>query len=371
MAVELMGSHQRCLIIAGPGGTGKTTLSAASALQLVERRSRVLCITVDPSQRLKDLFGVSDVAAIFSSDDLLKHGIRPHADLSDALTVQVLDPAKTFERLIRRFASDERAQRILKSPLYRSIAGNFAGTHAYMAVDALFEASRDHYDAIIIDTPPDTDALDILVRPKHLSFLEAPQWMQEGSVYQHVGHRLGGLVGRFIKGVAQGLTQFTGAKFLNEALTLLEDFVETLRTMRHRAEAVERLFKDPSTSIWLVTRPSATMLEATLTLNEALNREHYSTSGFIFNACHPWMRLSEAETAELAKTVPHVDPELATAIAQVLAEEKQSADQQHRLWMRGRAQLNAQTVHVDRLPHLPLSLAEVRAMADMIRQDAL
>ena len=52
----------RLVVVVGAGGVGKTTLSAALALQSARQGRRTLVMTFDPSLRLKDALGVGEAA---------------------------------------------------------------------------------------------------------------------------------------------------------------------------------------------------------------------------------------------------------------------------------------------------------------------
>ncbi|HLT35339.1 MAG TPA: ArsA-related P-loop ATPase, partial [Enhygromyxa sp.] len=49
--------RQRLLVAVGPGGVGKTTVSAAIALRAAELGRRTLVLTIDPAKRLADALG--------------------------------------------------------------------------------------------------------------------------------------------------------------------------------------------------------------------------------------------------------------------------------------------------------------------------
>ena len=50
--------ERRVLVCVGTGGVGKTTVSAAIALEGARRGLRALVLTIDPARRLADALGI-------------------------------------------------------------------------------------------------------------------------------------------------------------------------------------------------------------------------------------------------------------------------------------------------------------------------
>ena len=119
-------------IVVGSGGVGKTTLAAAIGLAAARRGENTLVMTFDPSLRLKDTLGVGETAG--------DEEIRVPLDAPGTLYASLIDPRRTFDRLIRRYAPDEDARRrILDNRFYNHLAGRLAGVLEYMAVERLYE----------------------------------------------------------------------------------------------------------------------------------------------------------------------------------------------------------------------------------------
>ncbi len=135
------------VICCGPGGVGKTTVSAALGIRLAEEGRRVCVLTVDPARRLAEALGLRALGG----EPTAVEGLR--AGSLDAL---MLDAAGTFDALIRRYATtEEQAASILTSRLYRSLASSLSGTQEYMAMEKLYELCESgRYDVVVVDTPP-------------------------------------------------------------------------------------------------------------------------------------------------------------------------------------------------------------------------
>ena len=89
------------LICVGSGGVGKTTLAAAIGLRSAQRGHKTLVMTFDPSLRLKDTLGVGDAAR--------SGEVRVDCDAPGELHAALLDARETFDRLVKRYAPDEKA----------------------------------------------------------------------------------------------------------------------------------------------------------------------------------------------------------------------------------------------------------------------
>ena len=154
MNLRGLAENTTVLIIGGPGGVGKTTCAAALALGLARDNDRILLVTIDPARRLVDTLGISDAGPA---------GSQIEVD-GRSLHVTMLDAPRQWDLLIRRYAPDEAtAERIIGSPLYRSITGRFVHGHDYIAMEMLHEAmTSDLYDLIVVDTPPTRNAVDFL-----------------------------------------------------------------------------------------------------------------------------------------------------------------------------------------------------------------
>ena len=153
-------SATRLYICCGSGGVGKTTTSAAFALQLAMSGQRVAVLTIDPARRLADSLAVGPLGNEPQSVPLERLNPAPGGQL-DAM---MLDMKATFDDVVRRFAPDaESRDRILQNRYYRFVSTRLAGSHEYMAMErifALYESGQ--YDAVVLDTPPTRHALEFL-----------------------------------------------------------------------------------------------------------------------------------------------------------------------------------------------------------------
>src|SRR5262249_3696672 len=88
--------RQRLIVCVGAGGVGKTTTAAALGVAAALHGCPTAVITVDPSRRLKDALGLSEL-----SNRPRRVALGNGAARLDALA---LDTKRTFDELIVRFA---------------------------------------------------------------------------------------------------------------------------------------------------------------------------------------------------------------------------------------------------------------------------
>ena len=158
------------MICAGSGGVGKTTTSAAIAMGLAARGSRVAVVTIDPARRLADALGLDELGndpALVDPSRFAEGGV----ELTGELWAMTLDPKRTFDELIERLApDDETRDEILDNRIYQQLSGAVAGSQEFTAVAKLYDLHNSgRFDVLVLDTPPSRNALDFLDAPDRLT----------------------------------------------------------------------------------------------------------------------------------------------------------------------------------------------------------
>ena len=246
----------RLLLFGGKGGVGKTTCSAAVALDLARARPgrRFLLLSTDPAHSLGDVFGarVDDEA-------------RPVAGGPRNLDVREMDASCGLQRFRDRyretvdamFADLTRATNDASAD--RSAFGDLIdlappGVDEVMAIAdvAGLLADEGPYRTIVADTAPTGHALRLLDTPGVLR-----EWTQALMTillkYPHV--------------VRPGA------------------FAQVLVDLSQRLRALERMLRDGSqTAFIIVTRPAALPREETIALEESLQKLGVAVGAIIVNA---------------------------------------------------------------------------------------
>src|SRR5262249_44074014 len=93
------------VICCGPGGVGKTTLSASLALRAAILGKKAIVCTIDPAKRLANSLGLSELGneeVPISLERLRSAGL----ELKGSLSALMLDTKRQFDALIEKFAKN-------------------------------------------------------------------------------------------------------------------------------------------------------------------------------------------------------------------------------------------------------------------------
>ena len=265
------------VVCCGSGGVGKTTVSAAFALEAARRGRRACVVTIDPAKRLANALGV---------DSLANTPRRIDGPWSGELWALMLDPKRTFDDLVHKYASSpEQAESILANRLYRNLTGALSGTQEYMAMEKLYELSEaGTYDIVVVDTPPTRNALDFLDAPRRLT--------------RFLGHRLFQLLlmptRAYLRAVSvatqallRTISKVAGAEIVHDAVAFFQAFEGMEEGFRVRAEHMRRLLARRTTAFVLVTSPRSDTVEEAGWFADKLNESGLAVEGLVVNRVHP------------------------------------------------------------------------------------
>lgn len=289
--LDLVGllERRRVVVVAGAGGVGKTTVSAALALGLASRGARVAVVTIDPARRLASALGIAHLGDSPHRVDparITGAGIPMEGTL-DALQ---LDPRATFDRLVAREAPDEAArQRILRNRVYRHLSTAVAGAQEFMAVERLHELTDSgDYDVVVLDTPPARNALDFLDAPERMTrFVEGRGLrllLGPRSGAGRTGWRALQAGGHMVMSVVERLT---GAQLLTDISEFLQSFDGMYQGFSDRASAVRHLLASDSSRFVVVTGPRPEPAGEAIALWRRLRDDRYPLGAVVVNRVHP------------------------------------------------------------------------------------
>jgi anion-transporting ArsA/GET3 family ATPase len=279
------------VVCLGCGGVGKTTVSAALALQGARLGRRVLVLTIDPARRLADALGLEGGLGSepqrLAPKALARLGVPPDGELSALM----LDMKSTFDDLVARFArTDDERQRILRNPLYQHVSDALAGSAEYSAMEKVYQLSESKdLDLIVVDTPPAQHALDFLEAPERLlEFLESPVvrlMLHPAFAAGRTGFRL------FQRGAARVLKlleRVSGLGFLQDISEFLLAFEGMSEGFRERARTVKGLLAGPQTGYVLASGPGDEATAQGAALADRLERGGVALSGLVLNRMRLW-----------------------------------------------------------------------------------
>ena len=265
------------VICCGPGGVGKTTASAALALDLAEQGRRVVVLTVDPARRLAEALGLTETSEAPVEVPGIEHG---------SLHAVMLDAEGTFDALIERYATTaEQAASIKANRLYRSLVGGLSGTQEYMAMEKLYELHEsDAFDLVVVDTPPTRNALDLLDAPRRLtSFLENRIFralLAPTQLYLRA-------VSFATRALLSTIGKVAGAELVDDAVTFFQAFAGMEEGFAARAGAVHDLLRADGTAFVLVTSPRSDAITEARFFQDKLIEADMHTAAVIVNRVRP------------------------------------------------------------------------------------
>lgn len=262
-ALDATIADSHVVVVAGSGGVGKTTLSAALAVRAAVEGRRVAVVTIDPAKRLADALGLAGDSAVGNDPVRI-----PLDDARGELWALMLDTRSTFDALVDRYSPNaEQAQRIRSNLFYKNISGALSGTQEYMAAEKLYELNGDdRFDLVIVDTPPTRQALDFLSAPARLRrFIDHPLY-RIVIAPSSIGLRA---VSAVSQPVLRTIAKVVGAQALDDALAFFKAFQGLDAGFRQRAHDVDRVLREPSTAYVVVTSGQAEpVAEATYFIGE-------------------------------------------------------------------------------------------------------
>jgi len=338
-------AEARVLVVAGPGGVGKTTTSAALALRAAVEGRRALVCTIDPSRRLATSLGLRVLRDQPRRLDLGR--VAPRA--KGALFAMTLDTQHTFDALVTRHApSPEARRRILDNRFYRQISAALAGSHEYMAMERLLElAQEDRYDLVVLDTPPTRHALDFLEAPdRMLAFLDTGvlryflrPYFAAGRLTLSVATRTGALA---LKIADKAL----GLQFLGDLSEFFLAFDGMYDGFKERAAAVHALLRRGSSGFVLVGSPQPEALSEVSYFHARLVEKRMPFVAFVVNRLHD----AELSRKPARHRAPRLPASLERKLLELYADEQALAKRERREITRLEKETGAEVVRVSELP---------------------
>jgi anion-transporting ArsA/GET3 family ATPase len=289
---------KRILVCVGPGGAGKTTISAAIGALAARAGRRTLVCTIDPAPRLADALGTGGLTGEPRPvPEAACRALGIPTDGGERLFAVRLDTERTFARLVQdQVADPEMRRRIFDNSIYRQITTTLTGSQEYAATLALHDyAEAGAFDLVVLDTPPTANALDFLDAPSRIrAAVSSPaiKWFarppEDARRFSLQRLRSGGAL------VVRRLAKLVGNRFLDDLGAFLVDFQGALGGFLARADAIDRLLRGPDVAFLLVLAPAVAAVDEALYFHARLRDAKIPLGGFVVNRVQPLPGLDEA-----------------------------------------------------------------------------
>ena len=300
-------SALRLLVCVGPGGVGKTTMSAAFAVQAAALGRAVDVMTVDPAPRLLDALGLGADSAdpVEVSLEALRDSRRNKSHRARLRALR-LDPKRTFDSIVGRHApSNSAREAILENRIYRNLSNALAGVGDYMAMEKLLElASNPATDLVVLDTPPAAEAIDFLDAPRRLLELLNSRALSLLGAPSGVLRRQLRVVDLAARAVLAAFDRVTGLNLLKDVQAFVKSFDGMYEGFAARAASAQEKLRARDTAIVIVTTAEASRIAQAREFIEALERADLRVAALVVNRVMAELPDSaEISTAKISATL--------------------------------------------------------------------
>jgi anion-transporting ArsA/GET3 family ATPase len=271
----------RVCIVAGSGGVGKTTASAALALGLAAAGQRVAVVTIDPARRLAESLGLEELGNDPRQVDpalLAEHGV----EMGGELWAMMLDPKATFDDLIARLSPDAQTREdVLGNRIYKQLSSAVAGSQEFTAVAKLYDLHHEGgFDVLVLDTPPSRNALDFLDAPDRLTDFFEGRALKVLLVPTGIAARV---MARGTSVVFSILKRLTGVDLMDDIAVFFRALSGLMDGFKERAAGVKALLADDATTFLIVTSPEREPVAEAIFFRGKLREAGMAFGGLIVN----------------------------------------------------------------------------------------
>jgi anion-transporting ArsA/GET3 family ATPase len=245
----------RVIVVLGPGGVGKTTISAAIAVKL-SKNAKTALITVDPAKRLKSALSI-DIDEI--------------KEVRKNLWATQVDKFKEFSDFAQKYGISE----ISKTKLFK-IAADMLPSEEYASFLKIIEIYNMGFDYIVVDTPPSL---------KFISFVSAPQKIL--SLFETDAIRyfleIAGRAGKRFSGPISIAGRILSADFVVEFANFLANLKSIFSQMKEVSEKARKILKGENTVFIGVASPYDRKIEELLEVIEEAEKLDINIKQIIIN----------------------------------------------------------------------------------------
>lgn len=258
--------NTKVYVLCGPGGVGKTTVSAALAIALAQKGLRTAVLTIDPARRLADSLQIGT----------LDNTPRRVPLANGTLDALMLDQKETFDRFVEQHATSEDAKKLLANRYYQFASEKMGGVQEYTAMIRLLSLyDSGSYDAIVLDTPPSRNALEFLRAPQRMAHL------MERSALKFFSRPKGFRALAFgTEVLSKGMRLFMGSEMIDDVSLFFSHFGVIGQAMYKASQRADSLLHE--SPFYMVSSTRQSISECTI-FQHQLEEEEYPFAGYILN----------------------------------------------------------------------------------------
>ncbi len=283
---------KKIIICVGPGGVGKTTVSAMLGLYCEKLGKKAICVTVDPSERLAESLGLKKSMApelvnkeIYRRNEPLENRIHSVTGWLDAM---IIHGPWVIDRALSKYIPEDKWEIVSSGKIYPYMRQTLRGMHelaSMVLVNDLLTMNR--WDCVIVDTAPSAHAIDFLEMPgRIIQAIRSPavRIFMRGSPVSIPG---AALLSRASALILKAAGKIVGADFIIEVAQFLTLNKESLENICVAAESIKENLRGGGACIVQVTSAKALSIDESLFLHDKISGKGFSTLLIAINRVLP------------------------------------------------------------------------------------
>lgn len=276
--------NSKTYVFVGNGGTGKTTLSASWAMELAKTGKRVGLLTIDPSKRLGDVFGMN-VQEEF-------HKSVPMG--SGTVDVYLIDSQKIIEEFVVKNFSRAEYDKLKSNRIFSQVTSVLAENQSLSTIYKLNDLIKTgNYDMFVVDTPPSNNSMDFFTTPDFVIRIFRENVIAKAA-FEAKGFRL--FPGKKI--FAKVFTLLVGEDFYKEVEVFFQILLLFQEHIVKSSEELLHLLRDSKTRFMLVTLPDEPKVQEILSVAKGLKAQNITAEHLLINRAYPdWLSLKKIDTS--------------------------------------------------------------------------
>ncbi|MFH1437001.1 MAG: ArsA-related P-loop ATPase [Pseudomonadota bacterium] len=283
---------KKIIICVGPGGVGKTTVSAMLGLTCKKLGKKAICVTVDPSERLAESLGLRKSPApepgkkeIYRRNEPLENRIH---NVAEGLDAMIIHGPWVIDRALSKYIPEDKWEIVSSGRIYPYMRQTLRGMHELASMVLVNDLlTMNQWDCVIVDTAPSAHAIDFLEMPRRIiQAIRSPavRIFMRGSPVSIPG---AALLSRASALILRAAGRIVGADFLTEVAQFLTLNKESLENICTAAESIKENLRGGGACIVQVTSAKALSVDETLFLHDKISGEGFFTLLIAINRVLP------------------------------------------------------------------------------------